>query len=195
MYSSLLPSGSHLPAAPAASISSARWNSFYRFGAKVRQLRHVFREGFGIVIHHGRLTSCRCHQGAWPLLQVRLRLPGIPALLKLRFRLLERCHPISPCHRAVDGHRPEPAQIVGTATGLVDAADLPLASEDRVNPAGPCRSRSRGRSGAWSVAFRTALSFPNKWLARSNKSFGEHEATKDLQDPLKMEAALGRSRV
>ena len=35
-------------------------------------------------------------------------------------------------HRACDGHRPEPAQTVGTAAGLIDAADLPLAAVDGV---------------------------------------------------------------
>src|SRR4029077_6847144 len=35
-------------------------------------------------------------------------------------------------HRGGDGHRPEPAQIVGTAACFVDAADLPLAGNDGV---------------------------------------------------------------
>jgi hypothetical protein len=35
-------------------------------------------------------------------------------------------------HRAVDGQRPEPAQTVGTAAGLVDAAGIPLAGVDGV---------------------------------------------------------------
>jgi hypothetical protein len=46
----------------------------------------------------------------------------------------------------VDGHRPEPAQAVGTATSLVDAADGPLAAIDRVVRA-VFRSRSQGRWG------------------------------------------------
>jgi len=41
-------------------------------------------------------------------------------------------HAIRACHRTVDGHRPEPAQIVGTAACFVDAADLPLADNDGV---------------------------------------------------------------
>jgi hypothetical protein len=41
-------------------------------------------------------------------------------------------HAIRACHRTVDGHRPEPAQIVGTAAGLVNAPDLPLAGKDGV---------------------------------------------------------------
>ena len=41
-------------------------------------------------------------------------------------------HAIRARHRTVDGHRPEPAQIVGTAARFVDAADLPLAGNDGV---------------------------------------------------------------
>ena len=41
-------------------------------------------------------------------------------------------HAIRARHRTVDGHRPEPAQIVGTAARFVDAADLPLAGKDGV---------------------------------------------------------------
>ena len=41
-------------------------------------------------------------------------------------------HAIRACHRTVDGQRPEPAQIVWTSAGLVDAADLPLAGNDGV---------------------------------------------------------------
>ena len=65
-------------------------------------------------------------------LQLRPRLPGVPALLKLRPGLLQRRHAIGARHRTVDGHRPEPAQTVGTAAGLIDAADLPLAGVDGV---------------------------------------------------------------
>ena len=55
-----------------------------------------------------------------------------PTLLKLRLGVLQGRHSVRSCHRAVDGHRPEPAQIVGTATGLVDATDLPAAGGDGV---------------------------------------------------------------
>ena len=41
-------------------------------------------------------------------------------------------HAIRACHRTVDGHRPEPAQAVGTAARFVDAADRPLAGNDGV---------------------------------------------------------------
>ena len=39
---------------------------------------------------------------------------------------------LAPLHRTVDGHRPEPAQIVRTAARFVDAADLPLTGVDGV---------------------------------------------------------------
>jgi hypothetical protein len=35
-------------------------------------------------------------------------------------------------HRAVDGHGPEPAHILGTAAGLVDTTNIPLAAADDV---------------------------------------------------------------
>src|SRR4051794_25432464 len=41
-------------------------------------------------------------------------------------------HPIRACHRTVDRQRPEPAQTVGTATGLINAANIPSAAVDRV---------------------------------------------------------------
>ena len=66
------------------------------------------------------------------LLQLRPRLPRVPALLKLCLRLFQGGPAIRARHRAVDGHRPEPAQTVGTAAGLVDAADLPRAAADSV---------------------------------------------------------------
>ena len=43
--------------------------------------------------------------------------------LKLRLGFLWGRHAIRACHRTVDGHRPEPAQTVGTAARFVDAAD------------------------------------------------------------------------
>jgi hypothetical protein len=64
------------------------------------------------------------------LLQLRPRLPGVPALLKLRLGLFQGRHAIRSRHRTVDGHRPEPAQAVGTATGLIDATNIPLAGKD-----------------------------------------------------------------
>ncbi len=54
---------------------------------------------------------------------LRPRLPGVPAFLKLRLGFLWGRHAIRACHRTVDGHRPEPAQTVGTAARFVDAAD------------------------------------------------------------------------
>jgi hypothetical protein len=56
-------------------------------------------------------------------------------------------HAIRACHRTVDGHRPEPAQIVGTAAGRCD--QHPTRRSRRCSQAGPCRSRHRGRSRAW----------------------------------------------
>jgi len=41
-------------------------------------------------------------------------------------------HAIQARHRTVDGHRPEPAQTVGTPARLIDAPDLPLAGKDGV---------------------------------------------------------------
>jgi hypothetical protein len=35
-------------------------------------------------------------------------------------------------HRPVDGQRPEHAQTVGTASDMIDKADLPLAREDSI---------------------------------------------------------------
>jgi hypothetical protein len=55
-----------------------------------------------------------------------------PALLKLRLGLLLGRHAVRSCHWTVGIHRPEPPQTVGAAACLVDAADLPLTSEDRV---------------------------------------------------------------
>ena len=81
----------------------------------------------------------------WHLFQHRPRLPGVPALLELRLGLLQSRHAIRARHRVVDGHRPEPAQIVGTAACFVDAATR---RQRRCNQAGPCQYRSRGRSGA-----------------------------------------------
>jgi hypothetical protein len=60
------------------------------------------------------------------------RLPGVPALLKLSLGFLQGRHAICSRHRAVDCYRPEPAQIVGTAAGLINAPDLPLAGKDGV---------------------------------------------------------------
>ena len=58
------------------------------------------------------------------------RPPGVPAFLKLRLGLFQGWYTIGACHRRVNGQRPEPAQMVGTATGLIDAADIPLAAVD-----------------------------------------------------------------
>ena len=66
------------------------------------------------------------------LFQFRPDLPGVPALLKLRLGFLQARDAIRARHRAVDGHRPEPAQTVGTAARFVDTTDLPLASNDGV---------------------------------------------------------------
>ena len=66
------------------------------------------------------------------LFQLRPDLPGVPAFLKLRLGVFERRHPIRSRHRTVHGKRPEPAQTIGTAARLGDAADLPLAGVDGV---------------------------------------------------------------
>src|SRR6476619_4150127 len=70
--------------------------------------------------------------GSLDFLQLRPRLPCVPAFLKLRLGFLYGRHAIRARHRTVDGQRPEPAQIVGTAARFVDAADLPLAGNDSV---------------------------------------------------------------
>ena len=70
--------------------------------------------------------------GSLGFLQLRPRLPFVPALLKLRLGLLQGRHTIRARHWTIDGHRPEPAQIVGTAACAVDADDLPLADNDGV---------------------------------------------------------------
>jgi hypothetical protein len=56
------------------------------------------------------------------LYQLRTRLPGVPALLKLRLSFRQGRHPVRARHGTCDRHRPEPAETVGTAAGLVDAA-------------------------------------------------------------------------
>jgi hypothetical protein len=66
------------------------------------------------------------------LFQLRPRLPRVPTLLKLRLGLFQGRHPIRARHRTVDGHRPEPAQTVGSAPGLIDAADIPVTAVDGV---------------------------------------------------------------
>jgi hypothetical protein len=56
------------------------------------------------------------------LFQLRPRLPGVPALLKLRLGLFQSRHAIGASHRAVRIHGPEPTQTVGASAGLIDAA-------------------------------------------------------------------------
>ena len=57
---------------------------------------------------------------------------------------------------ADDGQRPEPAEMIGTAARLVDAADCPVATEDRV--VGPVLVDPGPRPvGASSAAFWFAL--------------------------------------
>ena len=47
----------------------------------------------------------------------------------LRLGLLQGRHAVRSCHGTVDGHRPEPTQILGTATGLIiDATNIPSAA-------------------------------------------------------------------
>jgi hypothetical protein len=60
-------------------------------------------------------------------------------------------------HRTVDGHRPEPAQIVETAAGLVDAADLPLAGKDGV--VRPVLVDAGAEAGRAELEGHTALDF------------------------------------
>jgi len=67
-----------------------------------------------------------------PPFQLRPRLPGLPTLLKLRLCLIQGRHAIRARHRTVDRHRPEPAQAVGAAAGLVDAAAFPIAGNGGV---------------------------------------------------------------
>jgi hypothetical protein len=77
--------------------------------------------------------NCACGQRERVLgrLQLRPRLPGVPALLKLRFGLFQGAAR-SARHRTIDGQRPEPAQTVGAAARLVDAAEFPVAGADGV---------------------------------------------------------------
>src|SRR6478735_9592195 len=63
--------------------------------------------------------------GSLDFLQLRPRLPCVPAFLKLCLGFLQGRHAIRAGHRTVDGHRPEPAQVVGTAARFVDAAYIP----------------------------------------------------------------------
>jgi hypothetical protein len=56
--------------------------------------------------------------------------PTRSSSLKLRLGLFQGRHAVRSRHRTVDGHGPEPAQTVGAAAGLIDAADLPAAAED-----------------------------------------------------------------
>jgi hypothetical protein len=65
-------------------------------------------------------------------LQLRPRLPGVPALPELRFGLFQGRHPIAACHRTGDGERPEPAQAIRTTSGLIDPADRPSAAVNGV---------------------------------------------------------------
>src|SRR4051812_32219918 len=46
-----------------------------------------------------------------PLLQLRPRLPGVPAFLKLRLSFLQGRHAVRSSHRTVDGHRPEKRRL------------------------------------------------------------------------------------
>src|SRR4051812_35806996 len=66
------------------------------------------------------------------LFQLRPPLPRVPAFLKLRLGLFQGRHTIRARHRTVGVHGPEPAQTVGAAAGLVDAADLPLTCQNDV---------------------------------------------------------------
>jgi hypothetical protein len=51
------------------------------------------------------------------LFQLRPRLPGVPAILKLRLGLIQSRHMGRARHRTVDGQGPEPAQMIGAAAG------------------------------------------------------------------------------
>jgi hypothetical protein len=77
---------------------------------------------------HTELNTILCIRKSPHLLQVRPLLPLVPAPLKLRLGLVQGRHSIRARHRAGDRHRPEPAQAAGSAAGLIDAADLPLAA-------------------------------------------------------------------
>jgi hypothetical protein len=88
------------------------------------------------------------------LFEVRPGLPGVPALLKLRLGLLQGRHPVGARHRTVSVHGPEPAQTVGSAAGLINAPDLPLAGKDGVvRPvlvdAGAEAGRAHGECHRW----------------------------------------------
>jgi len=87
------------------------------------------RGGVGITITSKFETV---QAGSRCLPHFRPRLPGIPTLLKLRLGLFQRSHPIRARHRTVKGERPEPTQMIGTASHLVDAADVPPSGVDRV---------------------------------------------------------------
>jgi hypothetical protein len=105
----------------------------------------------------GKIFWCHASlRGGLPnrLFQLRPRLPGTPTLLKLRLGLLQGRHPIRSGHRTIDRQRPEPAQMFGTAAGLVDAADVPAATVDGVIRPVLVDAGADTRSGAWSAASR-----------------------------------------
>jgi hypothetical protein len=57
------------------------------------------------------------------LFQLRPDFPNVPPFPELRLSLFQVRHTVRERHGTGGGHRPEPAQIVGTATGRVNAAN------------------------------------------------------------------------
>ena len=57
------------------------------------------------------------------LFQLRPDFPNVPPFPELRLSLFQSRHTVRERHGTGGGHRPEPAQIVGTATGRVNAAN------------------------------------------------------------------------
>ena len=82
---------------------------------------------------HGMGQALTSSVGAFPSIsfyQLRPCLPCLPALLHPRLSLLQGRNPVGASHWTIDVHGPEPSQIIWTAAGLIDAADIPLAAAD-----------------------------------------------------------------
>jgi hypothetical protein len=89
---------------------------------KCTQIR--LRRPEAVTAANATMRARRAVQAAsFNLLQLCPFLLFVPALLKLRLGLFQGRHAVRARHRAVDGHRPEPAQILRTASNFIDAAD------------------------------------------------------------------------
>ena len=82
------------------------------------------------------------------LFQLRPDFPNVPPFPELRLSLFQSRHTVRERHGTGGGHRPEPAQIVGTATGRVNAANRSSAAVHGVVRSVLFQSRSRDQSDA-----------------------------------------------